>query len=559
MLFRVSFSIFLYKARKYDNYNKNVLYLSNFDGLKLEKSEWGIFFIINFRVGIGEKAEKQTLQRAVTTTGVTMPQDKDESYLTNTNCSLSITSCNWIFYLSIVFIALGIAELIPACIDFNKFDLFLYMSLVTFLLAGVLLTTWHTVNLTLVGQPENYKEDYKTFVHGAENFKKTGNVVGASREHQLTVPERRTKSKESCQSSDTLSSLPVVYNNEAYCPIDNEIRVHQPAGASLSANCNKAGIKDAENYLVPPPVKTAASFSHPPVKRATTLNSNAFSLKSSITPYNNSVILLPPTYTDSQKLSIKDMVSTSKPKLEAPEKLAQIEKNGDSITKSSLVGQNLKKKQKSEKVRFSHKKIFEDRPSSQKNSSGISSVHPVPVYPDIQSSSKSTSNHVHGHAPLTQVNSLGAQSSTNTAFSRPIRLASRLTERLTDLSRHTDRSNASQLSKKELRDSHRESQEARFKNIYGSESSNRSSKNSISLRMKNNFNPDDVLGEENNLPSGSYNHYYENDGHLYDMEMLTKDIEEEQKKLRNARRNSNYEYSLVKGFWWVFSLDFFCN
>jgi len=98
-----------------------------------------------------------------------MVHNTDDAYNTKPK-KFQNAGCNFTFYTGIVFILLGIAELAFGCTDAQKWDMFLFMAAVSWILASLFFVFWYSYNLVLIDNAEDMKEDYSEFRSGERSY-----------------------------------------------------------------------------------------------------------------------------------------------------------------------------------------------------------------------------------------------------------------------------------------------------------------------------------------------------------------------------------------------------
>merc|ERR1711912_83547 len=97
-----------------------------------------------------------------------MVRTNDDAYNTKPK-NFKNASCNLTFYIGILFVLLGIGELAFGCTSPQKWDAFLFMAAVSWILASLFFVFWYSYNLVLVNNAEDYEtEEYSNYVNKAE-------------------------------------------------------------------------------------------------------------------------------------------------------------------------------------------------------------------------------------------------------------------------------------------------------------------------------------------------------------------------------------------------------
>ena len=73
-----------------------------------------------------------------------------KDYKAVSNWNLKTTTNNWVLWLAAIFLILFIAEIIPTFIDFQRFDMFLYVALVSLIFSALFVAVWHSLNIEMV-------------------------------------------------------------------------------------------------------------------------------------------------------------------------------------------------------------------------------------------------------------------------------------------------------------------------------------------------------------------------------------------------------------------------
>lgn len=98
--------------------------------------------------------------------------------------------CNFTFYVGIVFIILGIAELAFGCTDTQKWDGFIFMAIVSWILASLFFVFWYSYNLVLKKSSEDVDQEYSEYITGQKDY-----TPSRAPDEIVTIGSRRRKKK----------------------------------------------------------------------------------------------------------------------------------------------------------------------------------------------------------------------------------------------------------------------------------------------------------------------------------------------------------------------------
>jgi len=126
-----------------------------------------------------------------------MVHNTDDAYNT-TPKKFSQAGCNFTFYVGVAFILLGIGELAFGCTDAQKWDMFLFMAGVSWVLAALFFVFWYSYNLVLVHSAEDMNEDYAIHRSGERNYQPSrcpdeNPTVGSRRRKRFGTPVSANK------------------------------------------------------------------------------------------------------------------------------------------------------------------------------------------------------------------------------------------------------------------------------------------------------------------------------------------------------------------------------